>query len=296
MKKKIRSILLMFLIVCLLAACGSADMAASAPAPTPAPPAPAAAAPEASAPDFVAGSPGIGGGVAEEAETDYFNFPILTPEDAGDRRLIYYVSMQLQTKDFLPGMRLLLDTVAEANGYLVSADVWGADWRRPLTEQSASFRFRIPTEQLATFIFVVENNYNIWSLQQHMHEATVWYQQTGWSLDDLRERESELVELLETDIQSDQRTAATEELREVRRHIRELTASQAAIMTDVVYSTIDVMLFEVFPPAEETTSAATIVAWATLGSFVLVGIIVLIVALKKSANKPNEVNKGHWEQ
>lgn len=288
MKKRIQSTLLLFLVLALLAACGSSDMAASAP--EPAAPAPAAAdAPMAESADFAfeAEADVNFSFRAESApDSDYFSLPILTPSNAGDRRLIYTVSMQLQTTEFLPGMRLLLDTVAQGEGYLVSADVRGSDLRRARTEQSAVFRFRVPTEELATLIFVVENNYNILSLQQGMQEQTTQYRQTGWTLDDLREQESELLEILET-AQGEAYAVANERLREVRRSIRELEASQAAIMSDVIYSTVDVQLFEVLL-SEDVVSSPVNVIHVLIAIFIVAVIILIVVLVKKDGNKPKE--------
>jgi len=295
MKKKILSTLLVLLIAALLAACGSSDMAPAS--------APEAAAPAADAPArAVAPAPALteSSDFAFEAEadvnfsfraeaapdSDYFSLPILTPPDAGDRRLIYTVSMQLQTTEFLPGMRLLLDTVAEADGYLMSADVRGSDLRRARTEQSAVFRFRIPTEGLATLIFVVENNYNILSLQQGMQEETAQYQQTGWTLDDLREQESELLEILET-AEGEAYTAANDRLREVRRSIRELEASQAAIMSDVIYSTVDIQLFEVLVPEDIVSSPITVIH-VLIAIFVIAVLILIVILVKTDKNKRKE--------
>jgi len=294
MKKKIRSTLLVLLIVALLAACGSSDMAPASAEPA----APAADAPARA----VAPAPALAesSDFAFEAEadvnfsfraesapdSDYFSLPILTPSDAGDRRLIYTVSMQLQTTEFLPGMRLLLDTVAEADGYLVSADVRGSDLRRTRTEQSAVFRFRIPTEGLASLIFVVENNYNILSLQQGMQEETAQYQQTGWTLDDLREQESELLEILET-AEGEAYTAANDRLREVRRSIRELEASQAAIMSNVIYSTVDIQLSEVLVPDDIVSSPITVIH-VLIAIFVIAVLILIVILVKTDKNKRKE--------
>jgi len=195
MKRRIFSLVLALLILFSLAACGGAAPAdrAEAPAAAADAPAPAAAAPDRGYMAEADSAPRP----AAEAESDYFLFPILTPSNAGDRRLVYTVSMRLQTTEFLPGMRLLLDTVAEAGGYLVTADVHGSDLNGPLTAQTAEFSFRVPTEGLAGLIFVVENNYNILHLRQDMEERTASYQRNEWSLDDLREQERQIWEELE---------------------------------------------------------------------------------------------------
>ena len=273
MKKRSSPIVLLIAAALLLSACGAPDFhAMEAPAPeSAAPPPPAADFPMAEEADdswfydddglmFAMEAPpppapGDMPGRETAEETDYFRLPLLTPADAGDRRLIYTVEMVLQTTEFLAGHRILVDTVGEAGGYIVTADIRGSDMRsRRPTEQSAYLRFRIPTERLGAFILVVENNFNIWHLQQVMQEETQWYEQIGWNLDDLRAEERHLRELLEEgeeneeEIEEIHQAQAAERLTEIHRHIRELEAAQAAIMDDVIFSTVDVTLFEAFMP------------------------------------------------
>ena len=243
MKKRILVLLIAGML--LLSACGSGEMA----------PAPAAAS---TPPPASAVAPPVQNRVATEAAevesaeiafhdsapTDYFVIPMLTPSNAGDRRLVYTLNIQLQTTEFLPGMRLLYDTVAQAEGYLVTADVRGYDLRAPgQIERRASFRFRIPTEQLPEFILILENNYNIWGLQQAMEERTAAYQTGGWVLGDLRAEEALLLEAIE-EAPEEEQAGLEERLARTRREIRELEAAQAIIMSDVIYSTVDIQLFE----------------------------------------------------
>jgi len=289
MKKKGLVLTLVLAAALLLAACGGA-MDSAAPASEPArAPAPTAA------PNVVMEAPASADFAMDEAEeifqfggaeTDYFRFPTLTPSRAGDRRLIYTVTMSLQTHDFLAGQRLLLDTVAEAEGYLISADIRGYDLRRVPTERRAEFRFRIPTEQLEQFIFVVENNYNIWGLQQSMWEETDRYQRQTWGLDDLREQETELLEAIEA-APAGQQAALRESLAEVRRAIRELEAAQAAITSNVIYSTVDVQLFEAFEL--ETSSWEKAAPALIIGLLVVAAVVVVIILVTKKRPVQTEV-------
>jgi len=220
------------------------------------------------------------------ADSNYFLFPTLTPSRAGDRRLVYNVTMRLQTTDFLPGMRTLLDTVGEMEGYLISAYVRGYDLRNPTVNRSADFRFRVPTERLAEFIVVVENNYNIWSLQQEMQEVTERYQRTAWGLNDLREEEQYLLELLE-EAEGYERTAALDNLAQVRSSIRELEAAQASIMDSVIYSTIDVQLFEAAPnyvSSQFGFSPAFLFTAALLALATIIVIIILVIQRQKNTS------------
>ena len=222
-----------------------------------------------------------------DAPTNYFRLPILTPSAAGDRRLIYTINMRLQTTEFLPGMRLLLDEVVEADGYLVRKHVRGTDWRRPAVERSVEFQFRIPTEQLAYFIFVIENNYNILELRQDMVELTAQYQQTDWHLEELREQESQLLERLET-AEGDEWIALSEHLRSVRWSIRDLEGWQTTIRTNVAYSTVDIVLHEVFLPEYDGIPAYNIALWVFIAMLVVAVMVLGIVLANKKSEAPKE--------
>jgi len=309
MKKRIVIMLLALSAALLFAACGGSDMA---PATAPAAAGGGATADSAPAPaeaaDFAmetAEAPARAqtgaamqapaseaSWLAEEAESDYFSLPILAPDEAGDRRLVYTVALRLQTSEFLPGMRTLLNTVGEMNGYLIYAEVWGDDLRRPQGARSGEFRLRIPTENLAEFIFVVENNYNIWALRQDMWDDTARYQQTAWGIDDLREEESRLQDALER-ATGDALIEILDRLDTVQRTIRSMEAERTTMMHNVIYSTIDVQLFEAFPPEDSgpRTVPERLIA-AILGVAILVVVAIVVIA-KKTSSKGDEEIKGN---
>ena len=296
MKKKM--ICLLTLVLLLLSACGSNEMAPAsemaAPAASPAPSMDFAAEPAESA-DTLRASIADSAPMAEaaelpsdamfalteseEAERSYFNLPILTPENAGDRRLIYTVDIHLQTTEFLSGMRLLLDTVADSGGYLMNASVRGSDLRAPRpTEQNAVFRFRVPTEELAHLIFVIENNYNIWNLDQDMQEQTAVYQSTDWTINDLREEEADLRELLEeANLSEEERAIVSNRLTDISRRIRELEAGQQNIMHNVIYSTVDIQLSEAFLYEPMPTDADPVILALVAVSLMLIAAILIIM-------------------
>ena len=249
MKKKKMLVVIGMLMVLSFTAC-----AAASPAPAPAAPAVPQAAPALSRDVAVAvemqdAVPWRAYGTLEPQGRGYLALPMLTPSQAGGRRLVYTVNMSLQTMEFMQGKRMLLNAVAEAGGYIISADVRGYDLSRPLTERNAEFAFRIPTEQLPEFIIFVENNYNIWNLQQRMQDATEQYQRTAWNLDDLREQENLLLDRMET-ARADELDDLSSALSEIRRTIREREAAQATLMDTVIYSTLSIRLFEVFEQSQ----------------------------------------------
>ena len=273
----------------ILSACSPAYQSAPAPA-APAAHAPMAAAPAADAvfeeAEFVP-SPSLYSmrlaGETVQAGSGYINIPMLTPDRAGGRRLIYNVTMSLQTTDFLPGLQLLSDSIEEAGGYTVTYEIRGYDIRtpEPRRERSAEFYVRIPTERLPEFIRIVENNYNIWSLRQEMREVTQRYQRIVWSLGDLREQEAMLLEMLEDADDEDLQTLL-DTLSGVRWQIREAEESQALIMGSVIYSTLEINLFEARLPQEAGLNLTGLIYLAAAG----LAIIAVVLVTRKGGLKP----------
>jgi len=198
--------------------------------------------------------------------------------------------MQLQTTDFPSGMSALNATVGSFDGYIIRADVRGYDMRNPNATRSADFVFRVPTERLDDLIFVIENNFNIWSLNQQMYELTEWYDDTYWWIYELREEEEYLNELLET-AEGEERAAALHRLTQVRRTLRDLDSVVDSIMSNVVYSTVDIQLFEVIPSYESETDEPNIALFVAGGLLVLgvvvVALLVVIVQKQKNAKAAN---------
>ncbi|MCL2564540.1 MAG: DUF4349 domain-containing protein [Defluviitaleaceae bacterium] len=216
----------------------------SAPAPQAAPP------PTAPPPPPPAAQESVHTGTQVQADETYFPLPLLTPSEAGHRRLIYTVSMRLQTTEFMPEIRRLQNTVGELGGYLMFMEVWGHDMRSPHWERRAHFTFRIPTDNLNEFVIMVENHYNIQWYRQTTDDATTRYHQAELTLDDLRAEESWLIDEIEITEVSMHRTNLQRRLAEVRRQIRNSEVSQGVIRDNVIYSTVEIEFFEVIIPEE----------------------------------------------
>jgi len=303
MKKQFLATVLILTFALSLTACSApaAPMATPAPsAPTaPAPPPAAPVAPVAEAappatsapPSAVLQEPMRRPPTEPVPASNYFMLPTLTPSEAEDRRLSYSVTMQLQTTDFPAGMSALNATVGSLGGYIIRADVRGYDMRNPNATRSADFVFRVPTERLDDLIFVIENNFNIWSLNQEMYELTDWYDDTNWWIYELREEEEYLNRLLET-AEGEERAAALHRLTQVRRTLRDLDSVVDSIMSNVIYSTVDIQLFEVMPSYESETNESNIALFAAGGLLVLAVVIVgfvLVAAQKQKNAKPTNI-------
>jgi len=174
--------------------------------------------------------------VAESVEMDSIgNLNILSPVETG-RQLIYTTNINLQTTDFMVGLRSLLDMVVELDGYSEFVLVNGRDLNRPDIARNANFNFRIPTENLTAFIIFIEQNYNLVRLEQRMVDMTNIYEWDTAELEILRVQEAYLV----------YNEAPQSDLNDIRRQIRSLEQTNTNLQDQVVYSTVTVHLAEVF--------------------------------------------------
>ena len=171
--------------------------------------------------------------------------PILTPSYADGKKMIYTITLRLQTTEFMKGMRKLLDTVSNMGGYTMNAYVEGHDMRYPEVERRADYEFKIPSERLSDFIVVLEDNYNLWSLRQETEDSTIKYDSAGLRLEDLLEQESRLLDSLSKEEDSSERLSLERKLSEVQRMITDLYTLQVSVDDAVILSTVNIQLFEV---------------------------------------------------
>ena len=251
MKRCIIVCSLVLVFTLLLASC-AADMGDSAPAaPAPAPDfapgdifdyAPEPAPPPAPAP----GAPSPSDWAADSGSS--VPLPILTPSDSRGRQMIYSVVMQLQTTDFREGDRLLKNTISDMGGFIVNSQYHGRDIRTPEVERSAIYTLRLPTDRLAEFIVIMEDNNNLYSLWQASDDVTVSHSHGGLTLSDLREQEARLRNALydlDPEASDSDRLELERALTDVQSDIRSIEAQLSMMEDDVLYSTITVHLFEV---------------------------------------------------
>jgi hypothetical protein len=172
--------------------------------------------------------------------------PILTPSDSRGRRMIYNVILHLQTTEFEPGDRALIETVSEMGGFIVSAHLQGHNMHAPGNERVATYVFRLPTEQLAEFIVVMKDTYNLWELRQTADDVTTGYAHGDLTLSDLREEEAWLREALENpELEESEKRALESLLSDVLALIRSIGAQMSTMDDNILYSTITIYLYEV---------------------------------------------------
>jgi len=196
--------------------------------------------------------------------------PLITPADTRNRLMVYTVDVRLQTTNFMEGISLLVSSATELGGFLETADVRGRDLLTPGEARVASYIFRIPSENLAQFIVVMESNFNLLLLTQRSEDITIPHAQGEFTLGDLRVREAEILADLDEIFDlladpefvnqlSDEEIAHFHlvlyeleyELRDVRLRIRDMAFHQASLDDTLHYSTVTVTLREVIVPVVE---------------------------------------------
>ena len=259
MKRTLAIVICILLSIAFLASCSYGgdksapmDNAYSQPQASAAPPAGSGSSGANSAPSSSyadSSAPSSGGYSSEES---LLPLPILAPSEANGKKLVYTVTLRLQTTEFMKGMRKLNDTAGSVGGYITYANVQGHDIRYPEVERKADYQFRIPSERLTEFLIVIEDNYNLWSLLQTTDDVTTRYDSSGDRLEDLLAQEQRLLDDLAKEEDSSERLSIERKLSEVQTRINELTSFQASVDDSVLYSTVIIELYEViFPPIEE---------------------------------------------
>lgn len=174
--------------------------------------------------------------------------PLLTPSTAGGKKIVYTVTLWLQTTGFDAGTRKLLNTVSDMEGYVQNAYINGRDLHNPEVERSASYTLRIPSERLADFLVEMEDNFTLSRLEQVSEDITAKHQQTDTRLADLLEQEKRLLETIEATTDAREKLSLERQLADVQASISSLDASQITMDDAVIYSTVTVQLSEVILP------------------------------------------------
>lgn len=175
------------------------------------------------------------------------NLPLLTPTYSMGKKLVYTVDMRLQTTEFESGTKKLLTVTRDLGGYLQSAHVEGRSLYNPGADRFASYVLRIPSEQLADFLGMMEDRYNLVMLDQQSQDVTVRYGYADDRLFELEEQAKRLEEMLEETQGADERLDIERELTDIQSQISGFDASKAAMDSGVLFSTVAVALYEVNP-------------------------------------------------
>ena len=181
-------------------------------------------------------------------EVGLTDLPLLDPNNREGIMLSYSVDLELQTSEFMKGIRMLNGFVADADGYLEKCYVNGRDFYDNVTRRHAKYTYQIPSAELSKFLMAVEDNYNLVLLKQDSNNVTAEYKEEDTRLAQLKDQEKRLLETLAVTEVAETKVQIEEELRSIQRQISQLVASTGALKQSVVYSRVNVFLSEVTEP------------------------------------------------
>jgi len=185
-------------------------------------------------------------------DDDPLPLPIITPGDENDRRLTYVVNMDLQSDEFTRAINFLVRTVDEMGGFLENNHIQGRDMRNPEQERTATYSFRIPTENLAEFVAIIYYNYNVLESNLVGEDVTLVYERDDWEFEDLDEFEQRLTE----ELNNEELTAPAiqdieADLARIQADLRDLEQRRSEMDYNMIYTPVYIRLFEVIIITEE---------------------------------------------
>jgi len=220
-----------------------------------------------------------------EADT---SLPLLTPSNPDGTKIVYTVTMELQTTEFEAGTRSLLNVVRDMGGYVQNTYIEGRSLYDLEGERFASYTLRIPSESLAEFLVTMEDNYNLLRLRQDSQDISRQYAQTDDLLGVLREQEERLKAMLGETEDAEEKLALEQELRDVQYEISSLASSSGGMEHAVIYSTVTIQLYEVIPenipvdttkePFSTRASETSSRSWSRFADFCQ-GVVLLFITL-----------------
>ena len=187
----------------------------------------------------------------ELEETVLDALPILLPTD--DRHLVYTIELDLESTEFKLALRMLMDQIAELEGYNEHVVERGRSLHHPDQERSANLSVRIPNGNLLAFLTFIDDNageYNRVFFEMELDDITFEYERTDANLDRLREQEEQILDELASDGYEEPDVTA-DDLAEVREQIRDLEESNIEAQRNIDYSSIAIRLSEVIMPEVE---------------------------------------------
>jgi hypothetical protein len=175
-----------------------------------------------------------------------------TSVDSTQRKIVKYVDLSLETKEFDQAFAQLLVLVESSGGYIEGQTVDGRSlsFRGDYYARSAMINARIPAEKLSEVTAAVGGLCNIASQNEHMSDITDSYYDSQAHLDTLTLQEERLLEILSKAEKLEDVITLENALREVRYQIEALTGALKRMDSQVTYSYLNMHLQEVIEYSE----------------------------------------------
>lgn len=171
----------------------------------------------------------------------------LTPPAVSGRKLIRDVDMSVETDGFDALIKTLTDKVSALGGYVEQSDISGNRLNhqgRP-NPRRASLTVRIPSDQLESFITVVEANGNVTNKSQTTRDVTLQYSDLESRKKSLTVEQERLWALLEKADTLESVIALEERLSEIRYQLESMESQLRLYDNQVDYSTLNLTINEI---------------------------------------------------
>jgi flagellar basal body-associated protein FliL len=245
------------------------------------------------------------------AEKPGLNFDGSILEPDANRKIIYYGSFEIRTKDFDADYESVVATLKELGGYIEESSIYGEepeDWQD--SGRYATLSLRVPSKNFDVFTGRLGNIGETLSSSVSGQDISLEYFDTETKLKSLRTRETRLLALLEKAATLEDIVELEKALADVSYEIQMLETNLRNYDSLIDYSTVTVSLQEVYQvgdikPSDESIGSrisnafySVLNALADFGEFLLVFIIgglpvfiilaaiaVLVIVLVKRSKK-----------
>lgn len=164
---------------------------------------------------------------------------------AQDRKLVKTVTLRAETQRMDDMLSWLDGKAAELGGYMEQRDIYNGSTRNSSRSRSAEMTLRIPAEKLEAFTEQLEEYSNIISSSQSIEDVTLNYVATESRVKALQAEEERLLELMAQAQTMADLLEIEERLTDVRYELESVTSQLRTLDNQVDYATVYLTISEV---------------------------------------------------
>lgn len=176
-----------------------------------------------------------------------------------ERKIVYTVTLDLQTKEFDMAMQLINDNIATNKAYVQSQkQTNNSGYYSKYTQRNLTMVVRVPSENLDAFIGGLKNNnIHVVSTSKDSKDYSTSYYDKQIRIDNLKIQEDRLLDMLSQSADLKTLLELEDRLADVRYEIESLTKEMNIIDSNVNYSTVTIYMYEVVEYDKITEEPAT---------------------------------------
>lgn len=183
------------------------------------------------------------------------------PGEYLERKIVYTVTLDLQTKEFDMAMQLINDNIATHKAYVQSQKQSdNSGYYSKYSHRELTMVIRVPSENLDAFLSGLKNdNIHVISTAKDSKDYSTSYYDKQIRIDNLKIQEERLLEMLSQSADLKTLLELEDRLADVRYEIESLTKEMNIIDSNVNYSTVTIYMSEVVEYDKITEEPATFV-------------------------------------